>query len=65
VFFGAPDQESFLRELLGLPLDVVPIGIVAIGRPAPDPRAGETRERIAQRRKPDAQLLHWERWSPS
>ena len=36
-FFGDPDQEAILRELLDLPTDVVPIGIALIGYPAEDP----------------------------
>src|SRR5919108_200654 len=32
-FIGHPKQESFLRSLLDLPGDVVPIGVALVGRP--------------------------------
>jgi nitroreductase len=65
VFFGHPHEEAFLRELLGLPPEVVPVGIVALGRPAPDPQADEAATRRAARRRPLGEVVHWERWSGS
>ena len=39
-FVGHPDQKSILDGLLGLPEDVVPIGLALIGKPGDDPWAG-------------------------
>ena len=61
-FFGHPEQEGFLREILALLEDVVPIGVAAIGKPAPDPTAERATKRFAERRRPLAQVVHWERW---
>ena len=38
-YFGHPDQEAILRELLDLPADVVPIGNTLVGYTAEDPDA--------------------------
>jgi nitroreductase len=61
-FIGHPDQDRIFSELLGLPDDVVSIGIALIGRPAPDPKADRVSRACAARRRPRGELIHWERW---
>ena len=61
-FIGHPDQKRIFGELLGLPDDVVPIGLALIGRPAPDPTAEHGTSRLRSRRRPTDELVHWERW---
>ena len=51
---GTPE----LAEYLGLPEEVIPIGIVTIGHPAPDRRSGS----LARGWKPDDEVVHRERW---
>ncbi len=63
-FFGDPNQEAILRELLNLPADVVPIGIVVVGYPAEDASAERATRAFKERRRPDAQIIHRERWRP-
>ena len=61
-FTGHPDQEPRLRELLGLPEDVVPIGVAFVGKPAPDPKSDTASSRFREQRRPLADVVHWERW---
>jgi FMN reductase [NAD(P)H] len=61
-FFGHPDQETFLRELLGLPGDVVPIGVAVLGYEADDPGGERLTSRLTERRRPPDEVVHWERW---
>jgi nitroreductase len=61
-FIGHPEQESFLRALLGLPKGVVPIGVALIGRPDSDPLAERGTSRLAERRRPLEQVVHWNGW---
>ncbi|MGH3003436.1 MAG: nitroreductase family protein [Gaiellaceae bacterium] len=61
-FIGHPDQKRIFDELLGLPEEVVPIGLGLIGRPAPDPTAERGTSRMRERRRPSGELVHWERW---
>ena len=58
-FIGHPEQKRIFDELVGLPADVVPIGLALIGRPGPDAPAGS---RLADRRRPIDDLVHRERW---
>ena len=51
-------DEAGLRALLGIPGDVQPIGLVTIGKPAPDRPSGSLR----RGRKPATELIHRERW---
>ena len=62
-FFGFPGQKERLAEILGIPDDVVPIGIVAVGVPAQQPDAERASARFRERRRREEQLIHWERWS--
>jgi nitroreductase len=58
-FIGHPDQKRIFDELLGLPADVVPIGLALIGKPGASPPLGS---RLKSRRRPAEDLIHWQRW---
>ena len=58
-FIGHPDQKRIFDELLGLPADVVPIGLALFGKPGDDPAP---RSRFRSRRRALEGLVHWERW---
>jgi nitroreductase len=58
--FLAVKSPDDLRELLGIPAEVQPIGIVTIGKPAPHRRSGS----LARGRKPAAEMIHRDRWGP-
>jgi nitroreductase len=58
-FIGHPDQKRIFGELLGLPAEVVPIGLALIGRPGEAPPAGS---RLKARRRREGELVHWQRW---
>lgn len=47
-----------LRELLGIPDEVTPIGVVTIGHPAPDRRSGS----LSRGRRRESDVIHRERW---
>ena len=61
-FIGHPDQKRIFDELLGLPEEVVPIGLALIGKPAPDPLAERGTSRLAERRRDLGDVVRWERW---
>jgi FMN reductase [NAD(P)H] len=61
-FIGHPEQKRIFDELVGLPEDVVPIGLALIGKPAPDPTAERGTSRMRERRRPRAELVYWQRW---
>jgi hypothetical protein len=61
-FIGHPDQEQFLRGLLGLPEDVVPIGVALVGRPAADPLAERGTSRLSEARRPIGEVVRWNGW---
>lgn len=56
-FVGIHDQPA-LRDVLGIPDDVTPIGIVLIGHPANDKRSRS----LKRGRKPLNEVHHRERW---
>jgi nitroreductase len=58
-FVGSPDQKRIFDELLGLPEEVVPIGLALIGKPGEDAEDGS---RSPHRRRRLDDLIHWERW---
>jgi nitroreductase len=58
-FIGHPDQKRIFDELLGLPEDVVPIGLALIGKPAEAPEIGS---RLRSRRRSLDDLVHRGRW---
>lgn len=47
-----------LRDLLGIPDEYRPIGVVTLGHPAPDRRSGS----LKRGWRPDTEVIHWERW---
>jgi hypothetical protein len=54
-----PDQKRIFDELLGLPADVVPIGLALIGKPGEAPPTGS---RLEERQRAKDDLVHRERW---
>ena len=58
-FIGHPDQKRIFGELLGLPDDVVPIGLALIGKPGEDPPPGS---RLKERQRARDDLVHWQQW---
>jgi nitroreductase len=58
-FIGHPDQKRIFDELLGLPADVVPIGLALVGKPGPAPSVGS---RLKSRQRPAEDLIHWQSW---
>jgi nitroreductase len=59
-FAGAHDLQA-LRQLLGIPDDVTPIGVIPIGHPAPDKPSPS----LKRGRMPLETVVHRERWSGS
>jgi nitroreductase len=57
-FAGAHDLQA-LRDLLGIPGEVTPVGVIPIGHPAPDVPSPS----LKRGRKPATSVVHWERWS--
>jgi nitroreductase len=58
-FVGHPDQKRIFAELLGLPEEVVPIGLALLGKPGDDPAPSS---RFKERQRPLEDLIHWQRW---
>jgi nitroreductase len=58
-FIGHPDQKRIFDEVLGLPEDVVPIGLGLIGKPGDDPPLGS---RLKERQRARDDLVHWQQW---
>lgn len=58
-FIGHPEQKRIFDEVLGLPGDVVPIGLALIGKPGEDPPAGS---RFKERQRAQDDLVHWQQW---
>ena len=59
-YVGAPtisDMQA-LRDLLGIPAEVTPVGIIPIGHRAPDVPSPS----LKRGRKPDAEYVHREHW---
>jgi nitroreductase len=56
--FLALKSYDALRELLGIPEHVLPIGVVTVGRPAPDRRSGS----LERGRKPADEVIHHNHW---
>lgn len=51
-------DRAALRTLLGIPAEVEPLGVVTVGHPAPDRPSGS----LARGRRPEAEVLHHDRW---
>jgi nitroreductase len=58
-FVGHPDQKRIFDELLGLPEDVVPIGLAVMGKPGESPSIGS---RLKSRQRSIDDLVHWQGW---
>ena len=58
-FVGHPEQKRIFDELLGLPPEVVPIGLALVGKPGENPPPGS---RLASRQRPIGDLVHRQRW---
>ncbi len=56
------ENNDRLRELLGMPEDVAVVGVVTIGRPAPERMEAEKKERLRRRRRPLEEVVRWERY---
>jgi nitroreductase len=56
-FVGIPETNA-LRDLLGVPADVTPVGVIPIGHPAQDVRSRS----LNRGRTPDAAYIHRESW---
>jgi nitroreductase len=58
-FIGHPDQKRIFDELLGLPEEVVPIGLALMGKPgdAPPPSS-----RMKERQRAKEHLVHRDGW---
>ena len=56
-FFGV-HRLGGLNEVLGIPSDVVPIGVVTLGHPAPDRPSGS----LARGRRAADEVVRWEHW---
>jgi nitroreductase len=56
--FLALKSYDGLRALLRIPADVQPIGIVTVGKPAPDRRSGS----LKRGRKPAAEVIRYNGW---
>jgi len=59
-YVGAPTTSDMqaLRDLLGIPAEVTPVGIIPIGHRAPDVPSPS----LKRGRKPDAEYIHREHW---
>ena len=58
-FIGHPEQKKICDDVLGLPDDVVPIGLALIGKPGDDPAPSS---RFKSRQRPAEDLIHWQQW---
>lgn len=56
-FAGVWDLGA-LRELLGIPAEVTPMGVIPVGHGAPDVPSPS----LKRGRKPASEWAHWERW---
>jgi nitroreductase len=56
--FAGVDDLDALRALLAIPDEVTPMGIIPIGRPAPDKRSPS----LKRGRRPREEIIHHEQW---
>jgi nitroreductase len=56
-FAGAFDLDA-VRQALGIPAEVTPVGVIPIGHGAPDKRSPS----LKRGRKPEEEYAHWEGW---
>ncbi|MEO7021415.1 MAG: nitroreductase family protein [Ktedonobacteraceae bacterium] len=59
-FAGLPEPEDYatLREILGIPAEVTPVGVIPIGHRAQDKLSGS----LKRGRKSEADYVHYEQW---
>jgi len=59
-FAGIPSVQGIevLRELLGIPAEVIPVGVIPIGHRAPDVPSPS----LKRGRKPGSEYIHHEKW---
>jgi hypothetical protein len=60
-FVGCDAAE--LRELLGIPADYLPVGIVLLGHEAPDARQYGDVMATPRKRRPRTDVVHYGHWS--
>ncbi len=56
------ENNDRLRELLGMPADLVIVGVVTVGHAAPEPMGERRKEVLRRRRRPIEDVVRWERW---
>ncbi len=56
--FAGSHNLGEIGRLLGIPDDVTPIGLVTVGRGAPDRRSGS----LSRGRTPLDEVIHWDKW---
>jgi nitroreductase len=56
--FAGCDDLRALRELLGIPEEATPVGVIPIGHPAPDRKSPS----LKRGRKPLTEQVHYEKW---
>lgn len=61
--YGIGDQQQKLRDVLGIPEDVVAVAGVTIGWPLPDPEWSKRTSRTTQRRRELDEFVSWNRWA--
>jgi nitroreductase len=59
-FAGLPDPSDYaiLRELLGIPAEVIPVGVIPVGYRAQDKLSGS----LKRGRKAEEEYVHYEKW---
>lgn len=56
-YVGIPDTPA-LKELLGVPEEVHPVGVIPVGHPLPDVKSPS----LKRGRKPIENVVHWGKW---
>jgi nitroreductase len=56
-FAGVQDLQAF-RDLLNIPREVTPVGVIPIGVPAEDKRSPS----LERGRRDDREVFHWDQW---
>lgn len=59
-FAGLPESANYdvLRSLLGIPAEVIPVGVIPVGYRAQDKRSGS----LKRGRKAEEEYMHFEHW---
>lgn len=63
VFGVDGERMAAVRQVLGLPADVVLVEIITLGKPGADDPSDRLSSRGTRPRRPIDDLVHWERWS--